>query len=198
MASSLLVIGIVINHTILGNGGVGEEINLGTLSTHSTKGVACLASIGGVAGRVNLVTESFGTLGRARQIRTASVIGDVASVLDKLIGTSVISTVARSSSLGSTVQYELDGKVDIVALSLAGNLDAIGKAAEGAMGPTRSTVLRNVLVETLGQVTYTIDVAPRERVGQVLGHQVRVRKRIRKVVVHGIVTDLREERTQQR
>lgn len=34
------------------------------------------------------------------------------------------------------------------------------------MGPTGSTVLRQVLVEGMGQVGYSVDVGPREGIGE--------------------------------
>lgn len=53
---------------------------------------------------------------------------------------------ARSSTFGAAVEDELDGKVNVVPLGFASDLDAIGKTAQGAMGPTAATVLRNVLL----------------------------------------------------
>lgn len=52
---------------------------------------------------------------------------------------------ARSSTFGAAVEDELDGKVNVVPLGFASDLDAVGKTAQGAMGPTAATVLRNVL-----------------------------------------------------
>jgi acylphosphatase len=54
---------------------------------------------------------------------------------------------ARSSHLTGTIQNVLDGKINIFALSLASNLDAIGKSTDGSMSPTRTAVLRNVLIQ---------------------------------------------------
>ena len=46
------------------------------------------------------------------------------------------------------------------------------------------------MVETLGQVTDTVNVSPRKRVWELVGRQVGMRKRALEIVVDGIVTDL--------
>ena len=190
VASSLLVFVVIVNQTILGNGSIWKVINLGALSTHTAKSVAGFARVRSVASRVNLVTESFRTFRRASQVGIASIVGDIANVLDELVSTGVVSTMARSGIFRSTVQNELDAEVDVITLSLASNLDTVSKAGERSMCPARSTVLRNMLVETLGQVTHAIDISPRERVWKFIGHQVGMGKRALEIVMDGIVTDL--------
>jgi hypothetical protein len=54
-----------------------------------------------------------------------------------------------------------------------------------------SSFLRSYLIERLGQVADTINIAPRKRVWQVFHGQVGVRKRILVVVVNGIIADLK-------
>lgn len=58
------------------------------------------------------------------------------------------------------------------------------------MGPARAAVLRNVLIERMGQVTNAIDVSPRKVVGQMGRLHVRVRQGRRVVVVDGIAANL--------
>jgi hypothetical protein len=79
-----------------------------------------------------------------------SIVRNISRTLNEFIGTGMVSTMTRSSHIGSTIQNELNGKIDVVSLSLASNFDAISKTAQSPVGPTTSTVLWNVL-ETIRQ-----------------------------------------------
>lgn len=71
------------------------------------------------------------------------------------------------------------------------HLDAIGKAAECAVRPTRATILRQMLVEGMGQIRNSIHIAPMEIVRQMRRCQIRVRQRMDQIrIVTGILTDL--------
>lgn len=67
-----------------------------------------------------------------------------------------------SSHTVSTVENILHRQVNLVTKALPRNLDAISERRQGTVRPAASTVLRNVLVETLGQVARAVNVAPRK------------------------------------
>ena len=92
----------------------------------------------------------------------------MASLLDKLIDARMVTAIARSRHFGSTVENVLNGKVNIVALSLSSNLDAIRQTTQGTMRPTRATILRNVLIQAVRQVRGSIDIAPVKRVRELV------------------------------
>ena len=90
---------------------------------------------------------------------------------------------ARSGHFRTAVQDELNAEVDVVTLGITSNLDAISERGQGSVGPATSTVLRNVLVQTLGQVALSIDVAPVEGVGEFVGSDVGVRESRHEAVI---------------
>jgi hypothetical protein len=53
----------------------------------------------------------------------------------------VVAPIAGPSNARTTVQNELNRKIYVVTLGLAGNLDAIGKTAQSTMSPATATVL---------------------------------------------------------
>ncbi len=57
------------------------------------------------------------------------------------------------------------------------------------MRPATSAILRNVLVQRLGQVTLAVDVSPVEGIGKLVGANVGVRQSRHVVVVDGIFAD---------
>ena len=86
-------------------------------------------------------------------------------ILNQLIDSSVVSSMATSCGFGSAIQHPLNGEVDIVSLSITGNFDAVGESGDGAMCPTGSAIMRDVLIETFGEVGFAIDVVPVPSVG---------------------------------
>merc|ERR1712046_463958 len=65
----------------------------------------------------------------------------------------------------ATVENVLDAKVDVrtdFSLFSPSDLDAVAESADGPMGPARSTVLRNMLIQALGAVVGSVHVAPVE------------------------------------
>jgi hypothetical protein len=78
-----------------------------------------------------------------------SIIGNISSSLNEFVGTGVVSTMTRSSQIGTTIQNKLNGKINIISLSLATNFDAIRKTTQCPMSPTTSTVLRDVLEKNI-------------------------------------------------
>ena len=78
----------------------------------------------------------------------------------------MVPAVARSGRLDATIQNELNAQINVVALTETSNLDAIGKARQGTVRPTAATILWQVLIQTVRQITHAIDVGPRKVVGQ--------------------------------
>lgn len=76
----------------------------------------------------------------------ASVICDMSSVFDVVIHTRSAPTVARTGHTSSAVQDMLDRKVDINTLSTTRDFDAISEGTEGSVRPTRTAVLRYMLI----------------------------------------------------
>mmetsp|Transcript_25033 Transcript_25033/g.42633 ORF Transcript_25033/g.42633 Transcript_25033/m.42633 type:complete len:223 (+) Transcript_25033:171-839(+) len=164
------------DHSIFDHSSIGECINLRTRTTHARKGVAGAADIVGMAGGVDIGAESFvGVIG-ASHVGHAGIVGDVSLLLDEFKDGGVVSSVARSCHCGSAIEDGLDRKVNVIAFGLAGNLDTVSETAQGTMSPTRSTVLRKMLIERMSQVGDSIDISPRKGVRQSLLLNVRVRK----------------------
>lgn len=151
-----------LDHSVLGNRRVGEVINLRALTTHTRKGIASTTNVVRLAGRVELGTKSLTRVLRTGQIAHASIVGHESLVLNELVRRRVVSSVTRPGRLGAAVENVLDAEIDVVALAIAGNLDAIREAAQGTMGPAAATVLRDVLVERVRQVRDAVHVGPRK------------------------------------
>ena len=111
-------------------------------------------------------TEPLGALGGTCQIGQTGVERDISGVLDELIRCRVVTPMARTGNLGSAIENELDRKVDLFTLSLARNLDAIGESRDGTMSPARAAILRQMLVQRMGEVVGAIDVSPSEGLGK--------------------------------
>jgi hypothetical protein len=137
-----------------------------------------------------MVAKSLRRVIGAGHVGLAGIIGDIASLLDKLVGARVVSSIATSCHLVSAVENKLNGKVDVIALAFARNLDAVAQGAERTMSPATSTVLGNVLVETVSQIRDAVDIGPRERVGEVLTSNVGVGQGGLDVVVNCVIADL--------
>ena len=76
----------------------------------------------------------------------------------------------------AAVEDVLHSEVDVDALRLACDLDAVTKGRRSTVCPARPTVLRDVLVQVLCQVAHTVHVTPGEVRRQVCGLHVRVRE----------------------
>jgi hypothetical protein len=88
-----------------------------------------------------MLAEPFPGVVRACHVRHARIVRHVPRLFDKFIDTSMVTTIAGSSHFRSTIKDELDRKINVVALSLAGNFDSIGKTAQRTMSPATTTVL---------------------------------------------------------
>lgn len=83
-------------------------------------------------------------------------------------------TVTTAGRVGAAIEDELDREIDFVGCGIAGNLDAVGQGGESSVSPTGTAILRNVLIQTLGEKGFAIHVGPREIGGQVVFRNVRV------------------------
>jgi hypothetical protein len=88
----------------------------------------------------------------------------------------MVSTIATSSNFSTAIENELNAKVDVVALAVARNLDAVTEGAQGAVSPATTAILRNVLVHGMGQVGDAIDGTPGKGIGQIRSFHVFVRE----------------------
>ena len=79
----------------------------------------------------------FGFLG-AGHIGHAGIIGTISSLLNELVGGRVVSSMARSSRFGSAIENELNRKINVIAHTLASNLDPVGQGAQGTVRPARA------------------------------------------------------------
>jgi Tfp pilus assembly pilus retraction ATPase PilT len=71
----------------------------------------------------------------------------------------------------------LDAEVDIGAGSVARNLDTIGERRQRTVRPAAAAILRNVLVQRLGDERAIVDIRPAEGIRQRRRVDVRVRQR---------------------
>ena len=78
----------------LGNGGIGKDINLGTVSAHTGKGVAGPANVTTLAGRVDMRAKAFVGIIRTGHIGHAGIVGDVSRVVNELVRSAVRPTIA--------------------------------------------------------------------------------------------------------
>lgn len=70
-------------------------------------------------------TEPFGGFGTAGNVRVASIKCNFATRLDPFVSTCVRSSMAAASDKLTAVQDMLNREVDVISLSVAGDLDTI-------------------------------------------------------------------------
>lgn len=144
-----------LDHAVLGDRRVREDVDLGAGSSHPRERVASTADVAhrrlvdgdfaaaivvavvprDLALRVDMGAESVRALRRARDVRHARVVGDVPDVLDELVRRGVPPSVARPGVVGAAVQNELDGQVDVVTLPEPCDFDPVGQRRQGAVRP---------------------------------------------------------------
>jgi len=103
--------------------------------------------------------------------------------------------VATTSDVTAAIQHKLNAQVDVIQGSftllwlaiISRDLDSIRQARERTVRPTRPAILRDMLVETLGQIGRPVNVVPAEIVGKNIVLQIGVGER-RVVVVKNVVT----------
>ena len=86
----------------------------------------------------------------------------------------MIPAMTGSGFIGTAIQYPLNGEVNIVTLTLAGDFDPIGEGGDGAVGPAGAAVVGDVLVEVFGEVGLAVDVVPVPVGGDVFFYEVAV------------------------
>lgn len=59
----------------------------------------------------------------------------------------MVATMTGSGRIGTTVENELNTQVNVIALALASNLNAVSKTGQGAVSPAAAAVLRKMLIE---------------------------------------------------
>lgn len=109
-------------------------------------------------------------------------------------------SVARSGHFRAAVENVLDREVNVFALPTTGNLDPVSQTAQGTVRPTRTTILRNVLIQRVRQIGLALHIAPRKVVGQGPSIHVRVRKRTRVIIQDSMTIQIlytQRERSQQ-
>lgn len=111
-------------------------------------------------------------------------------LLDELISTRMVSTMTASSHFGTTVQNVLNTEVNIVALTETGNLNSVRQRAQSSMGPTGPTILRNMLVQTVRQIGFSIDISPIEVRRHACRAEVRMWQGRVMVVEHSVIANL--------
>mmetsp|Transcript_15973 Transcript_15973/g.23930 ORF Transcript_15973/g.23930 Transcript_15973/m.23930 type:complete len:213 (+) Transcript_15973:603-1241(+) len=158
---------VLIDHTIFRHSGIGKVINFGTFAPHTTKGIAGTTDIRFFTSRIHKGTKSILTLLRTGNVRLARIIRCISRFLNELVNTRVITSMARSGNVSSAIKNVLDGEVDIVSQATTGDFNTVGEGRHGTMGPARSAVLGQVLVEAMGEVGFAIDVGPGEGIGEV-------------------------------
>mmetsp|Transcript_35917 Transcript_35917/g.86700 ORF Transcript_35917/g.86700 Transcript_35917/m.86700 type:complete len:268 (+) Transcript_35917:2-805(+) len=129
------------------DGGVGEEVDLGA---RPALGCKCAARAAGVvlgARRVDVLAESLVAIVRACEVRHACVVGDVALGLGEFVHTGMAPSPAAPRDARPAVQHVLHAQVDIIAGTSPCDLDPIGERAQRAVGPARSAILGNVLIQ---------------------------------------------------
>lgn len=85
---------------------------------------------------------------------------DRAPVLYKLVHASVTSAMTRTRDVSRAVQNVLNRQVDIIPGAIAIDFYPIGERRERRVGPARSAILGNVLVQLMRQAALPFDVVP--------------------------------------
>mmetsp|Transcript_14570 Transcript_14570/g.33663 ORF Transcript_14570/g.33663 Transcript_14570/m.33663 type:complete len:204 (+) Transcript_14570:501-1112(+) len=179
---------ILVQHAIFCNCGIGKVVNLTAFPPHSTKCVTGAANVVGLAGGVHVSTKALIGIRRAGHVGHAGIVGNESIVLDEFVGGRVVSTVARTRHFGPAIQYELDAEINVVpTAALAGNLDPIRQGTQCAVGPAGATVLRQMLIQGVRQITHTIHVAPRKVVGKGRCFNIRMGKGLF-IIIRDLVT----------
>mmetsp|Transcript_973 Transcript_973/g.1605 ORF Transcript_973/g.1605 Transcript_973/m.1605 type:complete len:200 (+) Transcript_973:610-1209(+) len=155
----------LLHHAVFGDCRIGKHVNLRTSAAHTSKGITRATNVTVATGRIELSTKALRRILTARHVCQTGIVRDVSRLLDKLIRGSVVSTITTAGHFGPAIENELNTEIDIIALTVAGNLDAIGEGGQGTVSPATATVLWNVLIETVGQVGDAIDGTPGKGIG---------------------------------
>ena len=167
------------DHPILRNGRVRKRAQRAAKAAEFGKRAARSAR---VHRRTRVVTASravpFGRLRATRFIGQARIVRHESGVVHELVRARVRASMARTGYLRPAVQDVLNRQVHVLRAVLpTRDLNAIGERAHGTVRPARPAVLRNVLIERLGQEVVSLDVVPHKRRRKFIGVNVLVRAR---------------------
>lgn len=127
--------GIGGDRAVLGDGGVGVIVEGPALSSVGEEGTAGTTGVHGGACGVDVLAEAFVGIVRAGQIGLAGVKWNRATILNKLINTSMRSSITRSRHIPGAVQNVLNAQIDVVAGAIAGDFDAVREGGECGVRP---------------------------------------------------------------
>jgi hypothetical protein len=158
------------------------------------------ARIKGRARRVDGFTKAVFRVGTASEVGLTGVVGHKAGALDEFVDARHASAVATAGHVATAIQHVLNREINIAhcflavqgGISKASNLDTIRQGRKGAMRPTRSAVVWNVLIQAVCQVRASVHISPIKGVGKILRVNVGIRQR-RGVVILNRVTGWMEQ-----
>lgn len=109
------------------------------------------ARVHSAAGGIDVRTKSVEGVFRTGYVRKTGIVGNPnGRPVDEFVGSNGGTTVAAPGLL-ATVEQKLNRQVDVRPRSVPGNFDAVCQGRHAAVCPAGSTVLRNVLIEHVGQ-----------------------------------------------
>ncbi len=79
---------------------------------------------------------------------------------NKLVQPRYRAAMTGSRHFSTAIQNELYAQINVLSNALASNFDSVGKGGEGSVCPTRSAVIREMLIELFGEAACAIDVVP--------------------------------------
>mmetsp|Transcript_80414 Transcript_80414/g.127006 ORF Transcript_80414/g.127006 Transcript_80414/m.127006 type:complete len:381 (-) Transcript_80414:46-1188(-) len=152
------------NGAVVCDGGVGVVAQAGAWATLLGEAAAGASHVFRLAGGVHMRAEALRGIGRAGDIGILGLIADSCALLGEFLQPLVraIHSAALAAANTSAVQQVLHRQVDVHAVALARDLDAIAQCRDGAVGPAAAAVLRNVLVARHRAVVPAALVAPGE------------------------------------
>lgn len=156
---------IQINQAVFCHGRIGEVINFTAFPSHTRKGITSATRVQRRARRIHQGTKAIRRFLAASHVRHTRIVRNVSLILNEFVRRRVVSTVTASGLIAAAVENVLNGQVNVIALTQAGNFDAIRETAECSVCPAGAAVLRHVLIERMRQVGYAVHVAPVETVG---------------------------------
>mmetsp|Transcript_4684 Transcript_4684/g.8964 ORF Transcript_4684/g.8964 Transcript_4684/m.8964 type:complete len:319 (-) Transcript_4684:5-961(-) len=171
--------------SVLSDGDIGVLVNGGARLSEGRAGAAGLGGLGLI--ELNAAAESLTGVTGAGEVAEARLVRDGPGLLGGSVRARGAASVAAPTDL--MVKDVLDAECVGDTSVLAGNVDAVGEGAHGALGPATSAILGNVLVDGSGQVTHAVLVSPGESIGEIVGVEVLVRPGRDDVLAVVIVVD---------
>lgn len=85
-----------LDQTVLGDCRVGEVVNFGAGTAHTSKGIARLARVGGGTARVDVLTKAVGRFLAAGHVGLTRIVRNKTAVLDEFVHARMVATMAAS------------------------------------------------------------------------------------------------------